>query len=68
MIKFHAKVNQGKIEIPDYYQNKLKLAKTVEVTISETKTISSGIIRRLIEEPIQISGFTPLSKAEIYER
>ena len=69
MIKFQAKVKQGKIEIPKIYQDNLQMVEMVEITIPEPLTNSrSGIISRLIEHPIEIHDFVPLSREEIYER
>ena len=69
MIKFQAKVNQGKIEIPEIYQDNLQMVEMVEIIIPDSlKNVSSGIIDRLLEHPLEIQDFTPLSRDEIYER
>lgn len=69
MIKFQAKVNQGKIEIPEIYQDNLQMAETVEIIIPDSlKNVSSGIIDRLLEHPLEIQDFNALSRDEIYER
>ena len=68
MIKFQAKVNQGKIEIPKIYQDNLQMVEMVEIIIPESPINSpSGIISRLVEHPIEIQDFVPLSREEIYE-
>ena len=68
MIKFQAKVNQGKIEIPKIYQDNLQMVEMVEIIIPEPqRNLRSGIISRLIEHPIEIQDFVPLSREEIYE-
>ena len=68
MIKFQAKVNQGKIEIPKIYQDNLQMVEMVEIIIPEPQeNLRSGIISRLIEHPIEIQDFVPLSREEIYE-
>lgn len=68
MIKFRAKVNQGKIEIPEIYQDNLQMVETVEIIIPDTlKNKSSGAIERLVENPIEIP-FVPLTREEVYER
>lgn len=68
MIKFKAKVNQGKIEIPEIYQDNLQMVEAVEVIIYDSLTDrGSGIIDRLLEHPIEIQDFVPLSREEIYE-
>ena len=69
MIKLQAKVYQGKIEIPEIYQDNLQMVEMVEIIIPDSlKNVSSGIINRLLEHPIEIQDFTPLSRDEIYER
>ena len=68
MIKFQAKVNQGKIEIPEIYQNNLQMVETVEIIPDLSENASSGMIDRLLEHPIEIQDFIPLSRDEIYER
>ena len=69
MIKFTAKVDRGKIEIPEIYQDNLQMAEAVEIIIPDSlKNVSPGIICRLLEHPIEIQNFTPLSREEIYER
>jgi hypothetical protein len=68
MIKFQAKVNQGKIEIPEIYQDNLQMAETIEIIIPDPLEISSGIIQRLIKNPVEIQDFTPLKREEIYEQ
>ena len=68
MIKFKAKVHQGQIEVPEIYQDNLQMAEVVEVIIYDTPIArSSGIIQRLLEHPIEIPDFAPLSREEIYE-
>jgi hypothetical protein len=68
MIKFQAKVNQGKIEIPEIYQDNLQMVETIEIIIPDPLEFSSsGIMHRLIKNPIEIQDFTPLKREEIYD-
>ena len=68
MIKFKAQVNQGKIEIPEIYQDNLQMVEMVEIIIPDSlRNSGSGIIARLLEHPIEIQDFVPLSREEIYE-
>lgn len=63
MIKFKAKVCQGKIEIPEIYKDNLQMVETIEIIIHEPlKTYHSGIINQLIENPIEIQDFIPLKR------
>ncbi len=68
-IKFTAKVNQGNIEIPQEYQEAIQKAETIEIIINR-QTISSnqGIIHRLLNNPIKIQNFVPLTRDETHER
>ena len=60
MIKFKAKVNQGKIEIPEIYQDNLQMVEAVEVIIYDWLTNrSSGIIQRLLEHLVETQNFVP---------
>lgn len=68
MPRFRAKVNQGKIEIPEIYQDNLQMVETIEIIIPNPLEVSSsGIIHRLIKNSIEIKDFTPLKRKEIYE-
>ena len=67
-IKFTAKVNQGNIEIPKQYQEAIQKAETIEIII-DRHTISSnqGIINRLLNNPIKIQNFVPLTRDEVHK-
>ena len=67
-IKFTAEVNQGKIEIPQEYQEEIQKAETIEIIINR-QTISSNqsIIHRLLNNLIEINNFVPLTRDEVHE-
>ena len=67
-ITFTATIQDGMIKIPDEYQQDLNNAEYVEVTIiSKKKTAKTGIIAELIENPIEVKDFKPLTRDEIYD-
>ena len=68
-IKFTAKVNQGNIEIPQEYRQAIQEVETIEIIVnSQTVTSDRGIIHRLLDNPIEIQNFVPLTRDEVHER
>lgn len=66
-IEFKARVKNGKIEIPKRYKN--KIANNVRVILfSESSQKGRDIIDDLLNNPIKIDNFSPLTREEIYER
>ena len=68
-ITFTSTIQDGMIKIPDEYQQDLNNAEHVEVTvISKKKTAKTGIIAELIENPIIVEDFKPLTREEAHDR
>ena len=68
-IKFTAKVNQGNIEIPQQYQEAIQEVETIEIIINrQTVSSNQGIIQRLLNNPIKIQNFVPLTRDEVHEQ
>ena len=68
ILKFTAKVNQGKIEIPDEYLKDLEEAQTVEIKINKpAKTAAVGIISELIKNPLDCDNGIPLTREKTHE-
>ncbi len=66
-IKFTAKVNQGNIEIPQQYQEAIQEVETIEIIINrQTVSSNQGIIQRLLNNPIKIQNFVPLTRDEVH--
>ncbi len=65
-IEFEAKVKDGKIEIPAEYRDKFTHVKVIVLT--KTTEEPDNLIEQLLESPLQIPGFQPLSRDEIYKR
>ncbi len=68
-IKFTAKVNQGNIEISHEYQEALEQVETIEIIVNRRLVSSEkGIIHHLLNNPIEIQDFQPLTRDEAHER
>ena len=66
-IEFKTKIKNGKIEIPKRFKN--KLGNTVKVIVlSESSQKGHDILDELLNRPLEIENFSPLTRAEIYER
>ncbi len=65
-IEFQAKVKDGKIEIPRQYRGKIARQVRVIVLIEEKSKRESDFIDHLLRHPVQVKGFHPLSREEIY--
>jgi bifunctional DNA-binding transcriptional regulator/antitoxin component of YhaV-PrlF toxin-antitoxin module len=66
-IEFKTKVTNGSIVIPDEYRN--RVAGDVRVIIrSESAASQFDMIEQLLENPLKIEGFTPLTREAIYEQ
>jgi len=66
-IEFRAKIKNGIIEVPKEYRNRLKDNVKV-ILLSEEEGITSNMIERLMDSPLKVENFTPLTREEIYER
>lgn len=66
-VEFRAKIKNGFIEIPrehkDKFQNYVKV-----IILAEESATQTDMIERLLESPIKLDNFQPLSRDEIYER
>ena len=68
-VTFTANIENGKIIIPEMYQQELSNGNTVEVTIVKKKKIAeTKLLGKLIKNPIQVKNFKPLTRDEIYQR
>jgi len=66
-IEFEARIDNGSIPVPEEYRDRLK--GIVRVRIVDKEAASEGsMIDELLAEPIVISDFRPLTRAEIYAR
>ena len=66
-VEFQAKVKNGSIEIPEEYKPRFKERVRV-ILLAEEENAAANFIDQLLQHPIYIAGFTPLTREEIYER
>ena len=65
-VEFQATVKNGSIEIPEEYKTRFKERVRV-ILLSEEENTATNFIDYLLQHPISIAGFTPLTREEIYE-
>ena len=65
-IEFTAKIRDGTIQVPEAYRHRLKDSVRVILVVEEQDQESEDIIQKLLENPLNVPGFSPLSRDEIY--
>ena len=60
-VEFEAKVNNGTIEIPEMYRDHVKERVHVILAVDEPQC-GKDFIDELLERPVKIPGFKPLSR------
>lgn len=66
--EFQAKPKDGRIEIPAEYQDRIVGTVRVIVLSPERTAGPADFIDRLLEHPLEVKGFVPLTREELYER
>jgi len=66
-IQFKARVDNGTIEIPEKYRGRLKGHVRV-IIVPEEEALANSLIEELLEHPLYIPDFRPLTRDEIYSR
>ncbi|HEX8845619.1 MAG TPA: hypothetical protein VF791_13285 [Pyrinomonadaceae bacterium] len=66
--EFEAKPENGRIEIPDEYKDKIVGTVRVIVLSQELRVGATDMIDRLLEHPLEIENFAPLTREEVYEQ
>ena len=66
-VEFEAKVSNGTIEIPEIYRNRIKERVHVILRIDEPQK-GKSFIDELLDKPVRVSGFKPLSRDASHER
>ncbi len=66
--EFQAKPKNGCIEIPVEYKDKIAGIVRVIILSRERSPSSTNIIDQLLEQPLEIEGFAPLTREELYDR
>jgi len=65
--EFQARPRNGQIEIPAEYQDKIVGTVRVIVLSQEQSVGTADMIDRLLEHPLEIENFAPLTREEVYE-
>lgn len=66
-IEFQTKVKDGSIAIPEEYRDQLKGSVHV-ILLAEESTEKFDMIEHLLANPLNVEGFKPLTREEIYEQ
>ena len=67
-VEFHAKIKDGTIHIPAKYRRNLKEKVRVILVSEEERKKTSNFLRELLDSPVKIANFKPLSRDEAYVR
>ncbi|QTA83223.1 Uncharacterized protein dnl_56190 [Desulfonema limicola] len=67
-IEFKTKIQNGIIKIPKKYRINLKENVKVIVLAEEKKKKTYDLIENLLNSPLNIPAFKPMSRDEIYDR
>jgi hypothetical protein len=65
-VEFQAKIKNGAIEIPEEYRKRFKERVRV-ILLAEEERPTANLIDQLLQHPLKVAGFKPLSREEIYE-
>ena len=66
-IEFRTTIKGGIIEIPEEYRDRLTPSVRV-ILLNEEENQPSDIIDRLLERPLKVKGFRPLSRDDAHAR
>jgi len=66
-VEFRTKVKNGTIEIPEVYRDRFKERVRV-ILLAEEESVTANLIDELLQYPLKVADFRPLSREEIYER
>jgi hypothetical protein len=66
-VEFQTKVKDGIIEIPEIYRDRFKERVRV-ILMTEEESLGANLIEQLLNTPLRVAGFRPLTREEIYEQ
>jgi len=66
-IEFQTKVKNGSIIIPEQYRDRIKGNVRV-ILLTEENSEKFDMVEYLLANPLNIEGFKPLAREEIYEQ
>jgi hypothetical protein len=65
--EFQTTIKGGTIEIPEVYRHRFKERVRV-ILLAEEDSTTGNLIAQLLQHPLQVSGFKPCTRDELYER
>ena len=65
-VEFRARVKNGTIEIPSQYRDRLTNEVKV-IVLADIQERTDNLIDHLLAKPLQVQGFRPLSREQIYD-
>ena len=66
-VEFQARIRNGIIEIPEEFRDRFREYVRV-ILLAEEKRSTADAIDRLLEDPLRIENFVPLTREEAHER
>jgi hypothetical protein len=66
-VEFQAQIKNGTIEIPEAYRSRFKEHVRV-ILLAEEDSPTVTLIDQLLQYPVKVPGFKPLTREEMYER
>jgi hypothetical protein len=66
-VEFQAQIKNGTIEIPEAYRSHFKERVRV-ILLAEEESPTITLIDQLLQHPLKVPGFKPLTREEMYER
>ena len=66
-IEFQTKVQNGQIEIPAEFKDRL-IGCVHVIVLAEEQRAKATLLDQLLANPIKLENFVPLTREEIYER
>jgi len=66
-VEFQAQIKNGTIKIPEAYRSRFKERVRV-ILLAEEESPAMTLIDQLLQHPLKVAGFKPLTREEMYER
>jgi len=66
-VEFQAQIKNGTIELPEAYRIHFKERGRV-ILLAEDESSTMTLIDQLLQHPLKVPGFKPLTREEMYER
>jgi hypothetical protein len=67
-VEFQAIVNDGVIEIPPEHRDQVTGRVRVILLSDESPAVKANMIDLLLAHPVEVEGFTPLTREEAHDR